>query len=240
MHVLDDLAGFSDRAQAFLNRAGRRRHHAAARRPPALLEARDRSGRAIPAPIELTTRQEAFRMRYGGLRYEVRRSALIGRERHDVSRRWDFDLDVGAWTDRHGWYFSWVGERVSSPVRFVLHTDGRVGVSDGGPFIEVAPSIRHLIEGHAIMDMVAQWEPWPGSLEPWVPSHAGVSLADRFEGLTVAAEASGPYDTWLLSDHLAVRSFWSWTSRRPRTRAVQIWTFGDEGRRQARAASPRL
>jgi hypothetical protein len=31
------------------------------------------------------------------------------------------------------WYFSWIGEHLSSPVRFLVHTDGRVGVSDGGP-----------------------------------------------------------------------------------------------------------
>lgn len=198
---------------------------------------RDRSGRVIPAPLELVIKREAFHAKYCGLRYEVRRSALIGHQRYDVVRQWDFDLEDGSWADRWGWYFSWAGQRVSAPVRFVVHTDGRVGVDDGGSFIEVAPSVPHLIESHAVMDMVSSWDPWPGSLDEWVPSAAGTALADRIEGLTLVAEASGRYDKWLLSDYVAVRSFWSWTSRRPRAKVVQIWTRGDEGREQAQAAS---
>lgn len=237
MHVLDDLAGFSGRAVDLLTRTGRREPCAAVRAQTDFLQVLDRSGRVIPAPMELVIRREAFHARYGGLRYDVRRSALIGHQRYDVVRRWDFDLEDGIWADGRGWYFSWVGERVSTPVRFVVHTDGRAGASNGGPFIEVAPSVAHLIESHAVMDMVSSWDPWPGSLEAWASGDAGVMLANRIEGLTVVAEASGRYDRWLLSDHVAVRSFWSWTSQQPRAHAVQIWTRGDEGRKQAKAAS---
>ena len=87
------------------------------------------------------------------------------------------------------------------------------------------------------MDLASLWDPWPGSLEPWVSSDAGVELADRIEGLAVVTEASGPFDARLLSDHVAVRTYQSWSSRRPRTRAVQMWTRGSEGHAQALAVS---
>ncbi|WP_149260453.1 hypothetical protein [Actinomadura sp. K4S16] len=237
MHVLDDLAEFSDRAQGLLSRAGRRAPSDPARTPTDFLNVRDRAGRVVPAPAELVVRREGFEARYGGLRYEVRRSALIGRERFDVSRRWDFSLDEEIWADERGWFFSWTGERVSSPVRFLIHTDGRVGVSDGGPFIEVADSVPHLIEGHAVMDMVSSWDPWPGSLETWVPAQLGAAMAEHVDGLAPVAEASGRYDRWHLSEGVAVRIFWSWTSQGPRTRGVQMWTCGEEGRRQLESAA---
>ncbi|GAA3948559.1 hypothetical protein GCM10023085_33570 [Actinomadura viridis] len=191
----------------------------------------------IPAPTELVVRREGFHAGYGGLRYEVRRSALVSGERHDDSRRWDFSLDEGIWADDRGWFFSWAGARVSSPVRFLIHTDGRVGVSDGGPFIEVAASVPQLIESHAIMDLVSSWDPCPGTLGPGVSTEPGVGLAARIDGLAVVPEASGPYDTWYLSDRVAVRIYWSWTSRRPRTRGLQMWTSGEKGRRQVEMAA---
>ncbi|MFC7331087.1 hypothetical protein [Marinactinospora rubrisoli] len=236
MHVLDDLAGFSDRARELLTRSAWRDPAAPGPVPTDLLRVPARHGRTVPAPTELVVRREAFRARYHGLRYEVRRSALAGRTRHDLVRRWEFDLDDGIWADRRGWYFSWTGERVSSPVRSLVHTDGRVGVSDGGPFAEVAPSVAHMIEGHALMDAVSSWDPWPGALEAWAPTAAGVALADRVEGLGVVPEASGRHDRWLWSDHVAVHEFRSWSSLRPRVRAVQMWTRGDEGRRRVEAA----
>ncbi|XRQ08670.1 hypothetical protein ACN3XK_71270 [Actinomadura welshii] len=166
VHVLDDLAGFSDRAQGLLTRTGRREPDEAARTPTDLLDVHDRVGRVVPAPTALVVRREGFDARYGGLRYEVRRSVLVSGERWDVCRRWDFSLDEGIWADDRGWFFSWKGEHVSTPVRFLVHTDGRVGVSDGGPFIEVASSVPQLIESHAVMDMVSSWDPWPSALEP--------------------------------------------------------------------------
>ncbi|MGK5554740.1 hypothetical protein ACSNOI_24295 [Actinomadura kijaniata] len=236
MHVLDDPVGLSERAQDLLRRTGRRRADAAFRVPTDFLWVFDEAGRSIPAPTELVIRREAFHARYGGLRYRVRRAALLGDQRHDVIREWDFDLGDRIRAERRGWSFSWIGERVSAPVGFLVHTDGRVGVSDGGAFIEVASSVVQLIEGHAVMDLVASWDPWPGRLEAWVPNTAWTSAADRIEGLVPVAEASGRCDTWLLSDHVAVRSFHVWTSRRPRRRAVQIWSCGNEGREQLEQA----
>ncbi|WP_158562837.1 hypothetical protein [Marinitenerispora sediminis] len=236
MHILDDLDGFSDRARELLARTGRREAGRAAGVPTDLLRVRDRTGRLIPAPTELVVSREAFRARYRGLRYAARRSALVGGRRRDIVRSWEFDLADGVWPDGRGWCFAWTGERVSSPVNFLAHTDGRIGVGDGAAFIEVAASVSRLIESHAVMDAVSSWDPWPGSLEAWVPSDAGVLAAERVEGLTPVAEASGPHDTWLLSDHVAVHAFSSWTGERARRRAVRIWSRGEEGRRQVRAA----
>jgi hypothetical protein len=104
----------------------------------------------------------------------------------------------------------------------------------------VTPSVSHLIESHAVMDLVSSWDPCPGSLETWVSSDAGVAMADRIEGPVPVAEASGPYEAWSLSDHVAVHTYWSWTGQRPRTRAVQLWTPGEEGRRQVHLARESL
>lgn len=193
---------------------------------------RGASGRLKPAPIELVTRREEFGDKFGGLRYAVRRSALLCGDHYDTTRLWDFDLEDDVWPDGRGWCFGWVGEHVSSPVRFLMHTDGRVGVSDGGPFLEIASSATQLIESHAMMDAVSSWNPMPGSLEPWVPSRSGAEFLNRLEGLTLVPEASGRFERWLVSDAVAVREFWSWTSHRPRTRGIMIWTLGEAGREQ--------
>jgi hypothetical protein len=71
-----------------------------------------------------------------------------------------------------------------------------------------------------------------GSLEPWAPTRSGDEFIDRLEGLTLVPEASGRFERWLVSDLVAVRVFWSWTSHRPRTRGIMIRTLGEAGREQ--------
>lgn len=41
---------------------------------------------------------------------------------------------------------------MSPPVRYLVHSDGRFGVTFGDSFLDVSPSPHHLIEGHALMD----------------------------------------------------------------------------------------
>jgi hypothetical protein len=212
VHVLDSPDDLSPRAQAFLCRAGTRQPE-----QPRLLtdinRVRDRSGRLIAAPLELTVGREEFAARFGGLRYDVRRSARIGDERLDTPRRWQFDLLGMVRAERTGWSFAWCGERVSSPVFYLAHTDGRFGVSVGGPFLEVCPSINHPIEGHALMDELYDWEPVPpSSLEAWVPNDMNnAHLGELLAALPPVPEASGPCDRWWRSDELAIRLFHGWT-----------------------------
>ncbi|GAB2621987.1 hypothetical protein Aab01nite_76960 [Paractinoplanes abujensis] len=209
MHVLDDLDGLSPSARAFLTRT--------ARREPADTGL----GTGARDPLELSVRRRNFVTRFGGLRYTVRRSARVGHDRWDIAREWRFDLDGWTRRERDGWTFGWIGEGVSSPVRHVLHTDGRFGVTDGGAFLEACPSICHLIEGHALMDEVADWHPVGGSaLETW----AGGRLDAQAGDLSVVSEASGPYDCWLRSDDVVVRRFKLWTNRRDRPTRVMAST----------------
>ncbi|MCM0673557.1 hypothetical protein NCC78_02310 [Micromonospora phytophila] len=225
MHVLDDPDGLSPRAQAFLCRVGTRQPE-----QPRLLtdfmQVPDRSGRLIAAPLELMVRREGFAARFGGLCYDVRRKVRIGDERLDTLRRWQFDLLDLVRAERTGWSFAWYGERVSSPVFYLAHTDGRFGVSDGGPFLDVCPSINHLIEGHALMDELYDWEPVPpSSLEAWVPNDmTNAHLGELLAALPPVPEASGPCDRWWRSDELAIRLFQVWTSSQPRPTGVMIWS----------------
>ncbi|WP_157740150.1 hypothetical protein [Micromonospora auratinigra] len=228
--MLDDPDGLSPRARAFLRRVAVREPT-----PPRLLTdfrtVRDRSGRLVAAPVELIVRREGFADRYGGLRYDLRRSVRVGDERHVVLRRWHFDLLDGIHPERTGWSFGWYGERVSSPVRYLVHTDGRFGVRAGGPFLEVCPSVPHLIEGHALLDELADWVPVrPGAPEPWAATAiGGPELARLVDGLSPVPEASGPADRWWCSEERAVRVFRLWTDARPRPIGVMAWSR--DGRR---------
>ena len=225
MHVLDDAGDLSPRAQAFLQRTGSRATGEKPRLPSDYLRVPDRTGRLVSPPRELVVRREWFAARFGGLRYNLRRSVFIGGDRHETVRQWRYDLLDRVRPEHSGWSFEWYGEHVSSPVFYLVHTDGRFGVSAGGPFLDVSPSINHLIDSHALMDEVADWEPVPASsLEPWVPySDADARLQELTAGLVLVAEASGPCEQWWYSDERVVRVCRKWTDEQPRPTSVMVW-----------------
>lgn len=92
MHILDDLAGLSSRAQDLLQRTGCRERPKLPRIPTDFLYVRDRAGRSVPAPLSLVVRREGFQQRYGGLRYNVRSTFTMRGERHDRITQWRYDL----------------------------------------------------------------------------------------------------------------------------------------------------
>jgi hypothetical protein len=189
----------------------------------------------------LIARREWFTDRFGGLRYDVRRRVCVGEWRTESLHRWEFDLLDGAHHDETGWSFGWFGQRVSSPVSYRIHADGRFGVSAGGPFLEATPSIYHLVEGHALMDELFDWEPVPPiSLDAWAPS--GIltpRLRGLLDGLPPVAEASGLHDRWWRSDKLAIRVFDGWTAANPRPVGVMVWSR-DGSAPTAQGDRPRL
>jgi hypothetical protein len=226
VHLLHDLDGLSAQAQAFLKRRAWREPCGTDRLSTEFLPFADASGNgSIAAPTELVVRREGFAARFAGLRYKVRRSVVLGGQRLDTIRQWDFDLDDWIRTEPSGWSFGWAGERVSSPVRYLMHTDGRFGVTLGGPFLEVSPSLYHMIEGHALMDKVADWHPVAASaLEAWTSGGLDSSMHDQLTDLRLVTEASGSYDRWLHSDTVIVRQFKVWTDSTPRPTGVMAWT----------------
>jgi hypothetical protein len=114
---------------------------------------------------------------------------------------------------------------VSSPVRYLVHTDGRFGVTLGGSFLQISPSIYHLVEAHALMDELADWNPVAGgALETWVAGRLDELGASNDTALQPVPEASGPYDRWLRSDTLAIRLFGRWTDEQPRPTGIMAWT----------------
>jgi hypothetical protein len=195
-----------------------------------LLSTRDRRGQLVSPSWQLVIRREGFATRLEGLTYQVRRSAIIGTIRYDVSRRWSFGLGERLWADPRGGYCDWFGEHVSSPIQWLLHADGRIGGSDGGPFLPMHRSVDEMIESHAVMDSVADWTPAP----------IGSTVIDlgRIPGMGEVPEASGPWSRWLLSDCVAVREFRGVSSATPRSRGRWVWALGEEGlRRVAESAS---
>ncbi|MFQ3560181.1 hypothetical protein QZN11_25740 [Streptomyces gramineus] len=232
MHILDDPTGLSARAIGLLERTGRRDSPQAPRLSTEFLRLRDHLGQLTPAPMTLVIHREGFEQRYGGLRYQVRSSYTVHGERHDRLRDWHYDLGQDVWADRaHGWYFDWFGERVSSPVRYLVHTDGRVGVTDGGgTFLEIAPSLPALIESHALTDMVSTWDRATAEVDSRAP-------AEQLDGLTNVPEASGRTIRWRLSDNVAVQEFRNWSSEEPRRWRAFIWSRGQAGRRQVEEAA---
>lgn len=129
MHILEDPSGLSPRARCLLHRTGSRQEPTEPRLPTELLRVRDRKGRLIPAPMDLVIRREGFAQRYGGLRYTVRRSlADANGGRSEYSLEWSHELGAHVWPDPvRGWFFDWDGPRAAHPVRYLVHTDGRVG-----------------------------------------------------------------------------------------------------------------
>jgi hypothetical protein len=225
VHVLDDLDGLSPRAQAFLRRSGERQSIDTDPLPTDYLWVPDRSGRLVTAPMELIVGREGFAQRFGGLRYWVRHRVRLDGEPYETARRWDFVLEDWIRCEPVGWSFGWVGQHVSSPVRYLVHTDGRFGVTSSGPFLEVNPSIYHMIESHALMDEMAAWEPVTGSaLEPWTAGGVDGRFLERVGDLWLLPEASGPCERWLRSDTVTVRQIQRWTEDRPRPASVQVWT----------------
>ncbi|MBW8792640.1 MAG: hypothetical protein JF597_03315 [Streptomyces sp.] len=232
MHILEDPTGLSARAMSLLERTGRREPPQEPRLSTEFLPIRDRFGQLTPTPMMLVIRREGSEQRYGGLRYQVRSSYTVQGERHDVLPDWHYDLGQGLWSgSAHGWYFDWLGERVSSPARYLVHTDGRVGVDDGGgTFLEIAPSLPALIESHALTDTVSTWDRVTAEVD-------GFALAEQLDGLTDVPEASGCTIRWRLSDNVAVEEFRNWSSEEPRRWRAFIWSRGHAGRRQVEDAA---
>lgn len=234
MHILDDPSGLSVRARRLLERTGSRRQSTVPRIPTEFLRLPDGTGRQIRTPMLLVLRREGFDDRYGGLRYQVRRSRRVGGERQETRTVWDFDLGARMRPDpAGGWTFDWSGERVSSAFHYLVHSDGRVGVDDGTPaFLEIAPSLPALIESHALTDMVAAWDQCGLDVDRF-------ELARRLDGLTDIPEASGPTVRWRVSDDVVVQEFRHWSSQCPRRPRAFIWTRDAAGRRRVEDAAAR-
>ena len=225
MHVLEDLGSLTPTAQAFLRRAWVE-PSMDARLSTDFKTVVDRTGKRVAAPLELVLRREGFAARFGGLRYDVRRSVRVGDQRFDSVRRWQFDLVETMRAEWGGWSFGWYGECVSSPVSYLVHCDGRVGVSGGGPFLEAWSSLHHMIEDHTLVDELADWEPVSlSSLEDWTPlSVENKQLREVMDALTPVTEASGSCTRWWRSEDVAVRRSHGWTSTRPRPIGTMIWS----------------
>ncbi|MEZ0090808.1 hypothetical protein [Streptacidiphilus sp. EB129] len=189
--------------------------------------------------MDLIIRCEGFEQKYGGLRYDVRHSLVVNRERYEGSYQWEynhFGLNTRARQDRGGggWSFEWAGEHVSKPCRDLLHTDGSVGtdVDGGSPYLPLAPSIPHLIESHALTDTVATWRPWPVAADL-------ARAADFLDDLVEVPEASWRTSRWRLSQTVAVLDVDSWDRTNPQRRRTRIWSREETGHREVQAALDR-
>ncbi|GLW68314.1 hypothetical protein Kpho02_06130 [Kitasatospora phosalacinea] len=239
MHLLEDPSGLSPRALAFLDRSAHRQERTGPHVPTELLRVRDRRGRPVPAPLELVIRREGFAQRYGGLRYTVRESHPgAGGERRVSTLEWHHEPGSYAWADPvRGWFFDWWGPRAAHPVRYLVHTDGRVGAEStagDGVFQELEASMVHRIESHALVDELSAWDRWPGGAAALATAR---HLDGDGNGLSEVAEASGPGRSWRTSETVAVTEFAPVSPQHPRGRCAWIWYRGEEGRRRVTAAA---
>jgi hypothetical protein len=184
--------------------------------------------------LELVIRREGFAQKFGGLRYTVRRSRVgVNGERRERADVWSYELGTYVWPDPvRGWYFDWCGPSYASPIRYLAHTDGRVGAentSGDGVFQETEASVIHRIESDAIKDEVSAWDPWP-------IDGSGLAIAQQLNNLSEVTEASGPMQGWRMSDVVAVMEFAYVSNHVPRERQTWIWFRGEEGHHQVRAA----
>ncbi|WP_436773630.1 hypothetical protein [Yinghuangia sp. YIM S09857] len=162
--------------------------------------------------------------RFAGLRYRVRRSLVLPDGPGLYERPWEVTLFDYVRQDARGWHFDWCGEHVSSPVRHLQHTDGRVGVADANTFIPVYPTMLHLIESHALFDAYADWEPFGLSV--------GFPLDRLRVELPIVREASGPWARWYADGELALHENLMWTSIEPRRWRLSVWAREAIGRRR--------
>lgn len=219
MHVLEDLGSLSVRAQDLLRRTGRREGlDSDPAVEPVRLQDHDRDIVSAQPPPDLLAWREGFLRRYGGLRYMVRSSFTANGERPEHAYEWRYELGDLVWADPDGgWFSDWYGEVVAAPIRFLVHTDGRVGGMDGwGVFLEMAPAIPALIESHALSDLVASWDRLPASEHRRLP-------ADALEDLDHVPEASGPTRRWRLSEDFAVCQSQMVTSKGDRPWRTEIF-----------------
>jgi hypothetical protein len=233
MHILEDLAGLSSRAQDLLQRTGCCERPKLPRVPTDFLYVRDRAGRSVPAPLSLVVRREGLEQRYGGLRYNVRSTFTMAASGTIASHS-----GVTTWARACGpiqqedGFSNGRGSRSPQPVWFAVHTDGRAGVTgDGTVFRQTAPSLTALIERHALTDMVSTWERSD-------PSEGSFVLASYIEGLAEVPEASDRTTRWRVSDCVAVQEVQYNSDQAPPGQwHASIWIRGDEGRRQLKAAT---
>ncbi|MGW0731947.1 hypothetical protein [Streptomyces sp. NPDC002851] len=231
MHVMDDPAALTTRAQRFLATHGHRSPPADPERLRAAYRCEDATGGVVSGPPGGLGRMLAFNARVGGLRFCSDRPQCRGKHRGYVL---GFDeLDGPGWwrVPSNGWILP-VGD-IDGWLLTLDWATGRIGVDVTGPDTWVASSAVNLIESCALGQSIygdRSWReavPVAGRGEGWgldVPSA-------RFRGLVPeVAEASSPWNRWYLDAHVAVHG-WLTTYEVPRREPVMAWYRDRHGRR---------
>jgi len=232
-HLLDDPGDLTERAQRFLTEHGHRRPTRAGA-VAELYQCFDRAGGEIAGPEGGLERLRTFLARYGGLSFCQERPGCDGK--HTQVYRFDTVVQSGWTATESGSWVAEVGEIEGWPLMLDWST-GRIGIDVFAPETWVAHSLPNLIESAALAQSLYLSTVWRKAVMPGRPPGWGLEpeAAEQLPDLVPeAAEASSPWNRWLMDQDVAVHS-WQATYEPTRRTATMAWYRTAQGRRRLEA-----
>jgi hypothetical protein len=235
LHLLDDLGVLTQRAQTFLAAHGRRGsdQHGVNRE---WYECTDTDGTPVPGPPGGLDRLQTFITQYGGLTFCQERPGCNGK--HTLCYRVDDVVSSGwAQTGSGGWVAE-VGVIDGWPLMLDWAT-GRIGIDIHEPETWIAHSLVNLVESAALGQSLYLSPTWQKAVMRGHGPGWGVeaSTLEQLSGhVPEVAEASSPWNHWLMDQDVAVHG-WRATYEPARRLAVMAWYRSPEGRRRIEAAA---
>jgi hypothetical protein len=234
-HLLDDLGILTQRAQVFLSehaRLGSPDQHEVHRE---WYECTDLDGSPTEGPAGGLERLQAFVAHCGGLTFCQERPGCAGK--HLQTYHFDSTVQSGwARTGTDDWIAE-VGVLEGWPLTLDWST-GRIGIHIYAPETWIANSLVNLVESAALGQSLYPGTGWQKAVMRGHGPSWGLEAEsmDRLRGeVPEVAEASSPWNHWLMDDDVAVHG-WRATYEPARQVAVMAWYRNREGRRRIESA----
>ena len=235
LHLLDDLGVLTPRAQLFLAghaRRGPQSHHEVQRE---WYECTDVDGSEVTGPDDGFLRLQAFVAQYGGMSFCQERPGCTGK--HTQTYRFDSVVQSGWQRTESGGWVAEVGEIEGWPLVLDWST-ARIGIHIYHPETWIAHSLMNLVESAALGQSLYLGEGWKRAVKPgrgpgW--EVATESLERLRNEVPEVAEASSPWNHWLMDQDVAVHG-WRATYEPARRMALVAWYRTPDGRRRLEAA----
>lgn len=236
LHRLTDVGVLTQRAQVFLAEHGRQGSHAHHEVAREWYECTDLDGSAVPGPPDGFDRLQLFIAQYGGISFCQERPGCNGK--HTQLYRFDEVVQSGwAQTESGGWVAE-VGVLEGWPLMLDWST-GRIGIDIHQPETWIAHSLVNLVESAALGQSLYLSGTWrKAALRGRGPGWGvGPEALEQLQGqVPEVAEASSPWNQWLMDDDVAVHG-WQATYEPSRRVAAMAWYRTPAGRRRIEDAA---